>query len=129
MLRSGADRSNILSSVQNCFYPSSENILVYVSLSLRTQAGSLPALVSAAVAIGYVRGDASVSESLNQNGTTASLITNTYVSAGFVVGIAALAIIVELVFIILRILNIGWINLKVKIFLIIVSSTELILPN
>ena len=100
-----------------------------LSLSL-TQVGSLPALVSAAVAIGYVAGDASVSESLNQNGTTASLISpDTYGSAGFVVGIAALAIIMELLFIIVRICNIGLINLKVKIFLIIVSSSELILPN
>ena len=46
---------------------------------------------------------------------------NMYGSAGFVIGIAALAIIVELLFIIVRICNIGLINLKVKIFLIIVS--------
>jgi hypothetical protein len=48
---------------------------------------------------------------------------NTYGPAGFVVGISALAIIVELLFIIVRICNIGLLNLKVmnKIFLTIVS--------
>jgi hypothetical protein len=49
--------------------------------------------------------------------------SNPYGPPGFVVGIAALAIIVELFFIIVRICNIGLINLKVmiRIFLTIVS--------
>jgi hypothetical protein len=49
---------------------------------------------------------------------------NTYGSAGFVIGIAALAIIVEILFVIVRICNIGLLNLKIKIFLIIVSITD-----
>ena len=51
---------------------------------------------------------------------------NTYGSAGYVVAIAALAIIMELLFIIVRICNIGLINLKAKIFLIIVSVQKII---
>ena len=57
----------------------------------------------------------------SQSPTSPLVDPNTYGSAGFVVGIAALAIIIELLFIIVRICNIGLINLKVKIFLIIVS--------
>ena len=53
---------------------------------------------------------------------------NTYGSAGFVVAIAALAIIMELLFIVVRICNVGLINLKVKIFLIIVSAQSVIRP-
>lgn len=83
----------------------------------RRQVGSLPALVAAAVAIGFVAGDDQLRQAVD-----ASLVSpNTYGSAGFVVGIAALAIIMELLFIIVRICNIGLLNLKVKIFLIIVS--------
>lgn len=76
--------------------------------------------MSAAVAIGYVAGDAELRQTVNQ--TDANLVDpNTYGSAGFVIGITALAIIMELLFIIVRICNIGLINLKVKVFLIIVS--------
>ena len=94
---------------------------VYITCNLfSAQVGSLPALIAAAVAVGYVAGDASLRATVNQ--TDASLVSpNTYGSAGFVIGIAALAIIMELLFIIVRICNIGLINLKVKIFLIIVS--------
>ena len=88
--------------------------------------------MAAAVALGYVAGDEQlrsvVAASSSSGGGNSSqspssplVDPNTYGSAGFVVGIAALAIIMELLFIIVRICNIGLINLKVKIFLIIVS--------
>ena len=80
----------------------------------------MPALIAAAVSVGYVAGDAQLRETVNQ--TDANLVSpNTYGSAGFVIAIAALAIIMELLFLVVRICNIGLINLKVKIFLIIVS--------
>ena len=44
--------------------------------------------------------------------------------AGYVIAIAALAIIIEIVMIALRFINIGLINLKIKIFLIIVSPAH-----
>ena len=85
------------------------------------------------MALGYVAGDEQlrsmvvVAVSSSNTSSQSSLIDlNTYGSAGFVVGIAALAIIMELLFIIVRICNIGLINLKVKIFLIIVSIPEVV---
>ena len=72
------------------------------------------------MAIGYVAGDADLRSMVDP--IDSSLVDpNTYGSAGFVIAITALAIIMELLFIIVRICNIGLINLKVKIFLIIVS--------
>lgn len=41
--------------------------------------------------------------------------------AGFVIGITSVAIIIEILMIVLRFVNIGLVNLKIKIFLIIVS--------
>ena len=69
------------------------------------------------MALGYLVGDDPDSDLVDPN---------TYGSAGFVIAIAALAIIMELVFIIVRICNIGLINLKIKIFLIIVSTQEIV---
>lgn len=77
--------------------------------------------MAAAAALGYVGGDASLRQVVGLN--SSSLVSpNTYGSAGFVVAISALAIIMEVLFIVVRICNIGLINLKVKTFLIIVSS-------
>ena len=80
------------------------------------------------MALGYIAEDDQLRafqmalSSSNSSNPVANLVDpNTYGSAGFVIGIAALAIIVELLFIIVRICNVGLINLKVKIFLIIVS--------
>ena len=80
------------------------------------------------MALGYIAEDdqlrafrMALSGSNSSSRVTNLVDPNTYGSAGFVIGIAALAIIVELLFIIVRICNIGLINLKVKIFLIIVS--------
>lgn len=42
-------------------------------------------------------------------------------TALFLVALSALVIIVEILFILLRVLNIGLINLKIKIFLVVVS--------
>ena len=84
------------------------------------------------MALGYVAGDEQlrsmvVAVSSGNTSSQSSLVDpNTYGSAGFVVGIAALAIIMELLFIIVRICNIGLINLKVKIFLIIVRIPEVV---
>lgn len=46
------------------------------------------------------------------------------IPAGFVIAVAALAIIIEILMIALRFINIGFINLKIKIFLIIVSPAH-----
>ena len=87
------------------------------------QVGSLPALVAASVAVGTLANlDSSVTEALNNATETADLERNTYGSGGWVIGITGLAIILEVVLIILRFCNIGLINLKIKVFLIIVST-------
>lgn len=53
--------------------------------------------------------------------TASKLLHAIYVTTGVVIAVASLAIIIEVVVIVLRFLNIGLINLKIKIFLIIVS--------
>ena len=107
-------------------------ITVHCSLpSSPTQFGSLPALIAAAVSLSDVdsvrdSADSSVNDSDSSFSSTGDEdvdVTRSEVrgSAGFVIGFAALALLLSLLWIIIRFCNIGLVNLKVKIFLIIVS--------
>ena len=49
------------------------------------------------------------------------LVVTSRASAGLVAGITSLAILLEVIFIILRVCNIGLINLVIEVFLVIVS--------
>ena len=91
--------------------------------------GSLPALVAAAVAIGTANLSSEINAAIdvgsgagNGTATTAAEIgdlrQSTFGAAGWVVAIAGVGIIEELLKIILRFCNIGLVNLKIKIFLI-----------
>ncbi len=51
----------------------------------------------------------------------ATLLLNSYAAGGIGIGVAVLIVVWEIVMIILRFLNIGLLNIKSKIFLIIVS--------
>ena len=55
---------------------------------------------------------------------TSSLSLEVRASTGFVITITSLAILVEVLMIVLRICNIGLINLKIKVFLIFVSDLQ-----
>ena len=94
------------------------------------QFGSLPALIAAAVALGANNGGVTV---VQNEGSGDPFITGVTITgaltlmeangaAGFVVAITALAILLEVGAIILRFCNVGLVNLKIKIFLAIVSS-------
>lgn len=91
------------------------------------QFGSLPALIAAAVSLSDVDSVSDAdTDSMAGNGTPAaedSDVTRLEVraSAGFVIAIAALGILVTIFAILIRFCNIGLVNLKIKIFLIIVS--------
>lgn len=86
------------------------------------QFGSLPALIAAAVSLSDVD-SISDADSMESAGNETADVTRSEVrgSAGFVIAIAALAILLSLLWIVIRFCNIGLVNLKVKIFLIIVS--------
>ena len=99
------------------------------------QFGSLPALIAAAVALGANNGEDGLPEpqsdgSGSGGGSGAGMLTGVPTrmeangAAGFVVAIAALAILLEVGAIILRFCNVGLVNLKIKIFLAIVSMVE-----
>ncbi len=51
---------------------------------------------------------------------------DTYATSGFVVGITAIAIILEVLMIVVRFCNIGLVNLKINIFLILVGVVVII---
>ena len=96
------------------------------------QVGALPALIAAAIALEHANDD-DVDDAIDAgdglarftDGETGDdledLQEETFGAAGFIVGIAALAIIVEFLMIILRFCNVGLINLKINIFLIVVG--------
>jgi hypothetical protein len=91
------------------------------------QFGSLPALIAAAVSLSDVE---SISDTANTTGSNETDVTGSNetdvtrtevrASTGFVIAIAALGILLSLLWIIIRFCNIGLVNLRVKIFLIIV---------
>ena len=91
----------------------------------------MPALIAAAVGLSDVDsvnaaasvGSASGAIESSAEGNDTDGVTEAQVqgSAGFVIAIAAVAILLSLLFIIIRFCNIGLINIKIKIFLIIVS--------
>ena len=88
------------------------------------QVAALPALVAAAVAVGTANLDGNLSAAINElNGTDnrlEALQRETFGSAGWVIGVASLAILIQVLMIVLRFCNIGLINLKINIFLIVV---------
>ena len=85
------------------------------------QVGSLPALITAAIALG-TSGTVFSSSGGSSNVTTASIESGIIGSSGFLVALTILAVVMEILFIVLRICNIGLINLKISVFLIIVST-------
>ena len=98
----------------------------YISL----QFGSIPALVAASVALSFNNGHSGLPEA-GQAVTERDMALPTRMevtgATGFVVAIAALAILLEVGIIILRFCNVGLVNLKFKIFLAIVSMTTFII--
>ena len=88
------------------------------------QVAALPALVAAAVAVGTANLDGNLSAAINElNGTDnrlEALQRETFGSAGWVIGVAGLAFLVQVFMLLLRFCNIGLINLKINIFLTVV---------
>ena len=82
-----------------------------------TQVAALPALVAAAVALGTLSLDGTVSLFSN-----IPLGERTFGSAGWVIGVAGLAILIEVLVIVIRFCNIGLVNLMIKGFLVVVSG-------
>ena len=82
------------------------------------QIAALPALVAAAVAVGT----ANLDRNLFGTGDTEleALQRETFGSAGWVIGVAGLAFLVQVFMLVLRFCNIGLINLKINIFLTMV---------
>jgi len=88
------------------------------------QVAALPALVAATVAVGTANLDGNLSAAINElNGTDnrlEALQRETFGSAGWVIGVAGLAFLVQVFMMVLRFCNIGLINLKINIFLTMV---------
>lgn len=80
--------------------------------------------MAASVAVGVTNARDFVNGPAVGNSSYGTLERNTYGSAGWVIGIAGLAIIFEILLVILRFCNIGLVNLKIKIFLMIVSFAQ-----
>jgi len=91
-----------------------------VIFSCVLQVGCLPVLISAAVALAE-------EESLVSSGalnSTSELAIATRGVSGFVIAAAVITVVVLIVFIVLRVCNIGALNLVIKVFLAIVSGGE-----
>lgn len=88
---------------------------LYYSHTHISKVGSLPALIAVCIALGtLISGNIALVPSDH-------LQTGTLGSSGCVLAVTALSMVIELLLIVVRICNIGLINIKVKIFLIAVS--------
>lgn len=86
------------------------------------QIGSLPALIAAAVALAMT-GEVEVGTVLDNNRTVSdAMIAGTNGISGFILAFSVLSIILLILFIVLRICNIGAFNLVIKAFLGVVSQ-------
>ena len=87
------------------------------------QLGSLPALIAAAVALGENNSGSAAIGSGAFPTDDSDVVTQSEVNgaAGFVVAITALAILGEVFAIVLRFCNVGLVNIKIKIVLVLVS--------
>ena len=87
------------------------------------QFGSLPALLAAAAILSDVDSISDSGSGSGVDGNKDSDVTRSEVgaSAGFVIAIAALAILLSLLWVIIRFCNIGLVNLKIRNILIVVS--------
>lgn len=85
------------------------------------QIGSLPALIAAAVSLS----DASsvdVESPVNNQSDDGVSLAAVYGTNGFVIAFAILAILLEVLLIVVRFCNIGIVNIKIKVFLVIVRE-------
>jgi hypothetical protein len=98
-----------------------EIILRFLAILL----GSVPVLIAAAVALATLRGNSDNIgriDDVPDGGDLTELRDNTYAATGVAIAVACFGIIYEVLFIVLRFLNIGLLNLKSKILLVVVSS-------
>lgn len=106
----------------NIVYPLSNDKQILYSF---VQFATLPALIAAAVALGENNSDNSPLPE-GSGGGIPDVVTQSEVNgaAGFVVAITSLAMLIEVLAIIIRICNIGLINIKFKIVVAIVSMHD-----
>ena len=121
--------------INNCAHKFDESyttsyIITITKSYAHIKAFGVGAFITSAVALGLLQGlprftdvtsRATISREI-PGSNPETLFLNSYLGGGIGITAATLTIIYEIIFIVLRFLNIGLINLKIKIFLIIVRT-------
>ena len=103
-------------SLANLLLSACLNTGIKLRCSLYLQVGAIPVLIAGAISFTN-----DILTIIVPPGVPGQIIDNSTAAAGYAIGIAGMAILIELLFLLLRFLNIGIINIKITIFLIAVS--------